>query len=290
MAGPRVTLLDGREHELNGPGLRAWARRISGMHDMPYVCRSYREPFALVAWHRGPVGVDLERLEPLGADFGRSICTPAELDRYAARLHDPELVASLWCSKEALAKALGDALAYDPRRLESPLSWPDAVAGAWRAQPLRGLPAGHVGWVCWRSDSGRESPSGPLAEGELGVVQRIRLDPRPRAAQQVGDEQRAAGLDAAAPGDGEEGRRLHLDGQGTGGAPAGLAVTGVVEQVGGDHWPYAGVRSGRLERPEQRVRGRHASVGPEGPAGSVVGDRLAGDQQVAEAEAGVEPA
>jgi phosphopantetheinyl transferase len=55
----------------------------------------------------------------------------------------------MWCGKEALSKALGDALAYDPRRLGSPLSWPDGRSGAWCAAELP-APAGHVAWLCWR--------------------------------------------------------------------------------------------------------------------------------------------
>lgn len=60
-------------------------------------------------------------------------------------------ITSLWSSKEALAKALGDALDYDPRRLEGPGAWPEGRSGSWRARALE--PAGeYVGWVCWRED------------------------------------------------------------------------------------------------------------------------------------------
>jgi phosphopantetheinyl transferase len=63
---------------------------------------------------------------------------------------DPDAyVSSLWSSKEALAKALGDPLHYDPRRLESPMSWPGGRAGPWRAARLA-TPDGHTAWLCWR--------------------------------------------------------------------------------------------------------------------------------------------
>jgi len=147
---PAVVLLDARVRGLDGPGLRAWARGGVAPDGAEFVSRSYREPFALVGWHGGRVGVDIERLDPLDRAFAESICTPAERKSFGGRLDDPELVASLWCSKEALAKALGDALAHDPRRLPSPLTWPDGAAGRWRARRLRSeAPTGHVAWLCW---------------------------------------------------------------------------------------------------------------------------------------------
>ncbi|HEY3188835.1 MAG TPA: 4'-phosphopantetheinyl transferase superfamily protein, partial [Solirubrobacteraceae bacterium] len=94
------------------------------------------------------------RIRPCDAPFAESICTPAERAELAG-LPDRELVA-LWCSKEALAKALGDAVRYDPRRLESPMRWPDGRAGSWRAAALAVAP-GHTGWLCWQA--GRRIPA-----------------------------------------------------------------------------------------------------------------------------------
>ncbi|HWE10427.1 MAG TPA: hypothetical protein VG325_13820 [Solirubrobacteraceae bacterium] len=59
----------------------------------------------------------------------------------------------MWSSKEALAKALGDALRYDPRRLEAPVAWVNGACGPWRARPVP-APPGHVARVCWRSSAG----------------------------------------------------------------------------------------------------------------------------------------
>lgn len=95
-----------------------------------------------------PVGVDLERVEPLDQTFLHSICTAEERERLLD--HDDAAIAALWCSKEALSKALGDALAYDPRRLGSPIFWPNGRSGPWRATSL-GVPSGYVGWLCWHS-------------------------------------------------------------------------------------------------------------------------------------------
>jgi hypothetical protein len=148
--GPRVRLLDARDAGVDEAGLRALGRAESAASGAPHSCRSYRFPYALVAWHSAPVGVDIERAEPLGADFVASISTPAEQGQVPPGA-DPDIYpASLWCSKEALSKALGDALEYDPRRLDSPIFWPGGEAGPWRALALA-APAGHVAWLCWRT-------------------------------------------------------------------------------------------------------------------------------------------
>jgi 4'-phosphopantetheinyl transferase superfamily len=145
--GPAVQLLDARPAGLDEPGLRALARAAGGEADDDggHRSRSYRYPFALVARHHAAVGVDIERVEPCDCTFVTSICTPTEL--LAPPVTDRDAI-SLWSSKEALSKALGDAVDYDPRRLESPGAWPGGRAGRWRAAEL---PVGeaHVAWVCW---------------------------------------------------------------------------------------------------------------------------------------------
>jgi phosphopantetheinyl transferase len=147
--GPEVRLLDATEAGLDEPGLTAWARaesdRAAGLH----CSRSYRYPYALIASHSEPVGVDIERIEPFDQAFLESIRTPSEPAKPPDNTDADIYLASLWSSKEALSKALGDALAYDPRRLESPIMWPHGTSGRWRAASLA-VPAGHVGWVCWR--------------------------------------------------------------------------------------------------------------------------------------------
>ena len=143
-----MLLLDSRERGLDEPGLRSWARS-AGISAAQHVSRSYRYPFALVACYSQPVGVDIERLEAGDPEFTASICTPQELRALHDRLAQDGLSSSLWCSKEALSKALGDALRYDPRRLPSPLLWPGGRSGPWRALALA-APPGHVAWLCWR--------------------------------------------------------------------------------------------------------------------------------------------
>ena len=149
--GPEVRLLDARSASLPESVLRRWARSQRQPGAGTFVTRSYRYPYALVAWHTGPVGIDLERIEPCAPGFADSVSAPAERSTPALDDLDADTYAiSLWCGKEALAKALGDALRYDARRLESPLRWPGGRCGPWCASQLS-APRGHVAWVCWRS-------------------------------------------------------------------------------------------------------------------------------------------
>jgi hypothetical protein len=143
---PAVRLLNATERDLDDADLRAWAREETA--GAPYSSRSYRYPYALVARHTAPVGVDLEEVQPFDPAFAESILTPSERRLLRADLD----LADLWCSKEALAKALGDALSYDPRRLQSPAHWPQARSGPWNAAPLV-VPGGYRGWLCWREPS-----------------------------------------------------------------------------------------------------------------------------------------
>lgn len=146
---PRVRLLDARELDdaADEAALRAHARRLAAG---PHLARSYRYPYALVASHDEPVGIDIERVERCDEAFAELICTPAERALVAGAADPDALLSSLWSSKEALSKALGDALDYEPSRLESPLVWPDGASGPWRAERLT-VPDGHVAWLCWRA-------------------------------------------------------------------------------------------------------------------------------------------
>lgn len=133
--------------------LRELARAVSTEAGAPFSSRSYCFPFALIAAHTAAVGIDIERVEPCDAAFADSIRTPAELAAGPPREGDPDrFFTSLWSSKEALSKALGDALAYDPRRLEGPGAWPDGRSGPWRAASIDIGEDGHVAWLCWRAE------------------------------------------------------------------------------------------------------------------------------------------
>jgi len=158
VAALHVVLIDARADGLDEAGLRVRARDLATAGaGAPFASRSYSFPYALVAWHSAPVGVDIERVAPCDEAFADSIRTPAE--RAAATPHadsdsdsdSDRHITSLWSSKEALSKALGDALDYDPRRLESPQAWPKGRSGPWRAVTLD-LADEHVAWLCWRAE------------------------------------------------------------------------------------------------------------------------------------------
>ena len=73
-------------------------------------------------------------------------------ERWADQLGPiPLTLESDFFAKEALAKALGDALLYDPRRLESPRTWLGGNAGRWHAAELPVGPS-HLAWICWAGD------------------------------------------------------------------------------------------------------------------------------------------
>lgn len=156
---PRVVLVDASVAASAGTGstpaaiqedaLRDWVRQFGDEEDATYSSRSYRLPLALLAWHSAPVGVDIERVQRCDDAFAASIQTPRERTLEVSGDRDRHF-SSLWSAKEALSKALGDALAYDPRRLEGPGSWPQGRSGPWRAVALD-VGSGHVAWVCWRA-------------------------------------------------------------------------------------------------------------------------------------------
>lgn len=144
---PSLELIDAERAGCDEAGLRELARAWAPARGAAAISRSYRFPYALVGWHSDRLGVDIERIEPCSPALAQSISTPSELA--AGMATGDEAVISLWSGKEALAKALGDALRYDPRRLESPLSWPGGAAGPWRGRRLP-VADGYCAWVCWR--------------------------------------------------------------------------------------------------------------------------------------------
>ena len=150
--GPVVLALLGGD----GERLRALARRLCAL--VGGECsRSYHPPVALVGIHAGRVGVDVEGVVATEAGFFEGIATPRERTTLSLPPEGPQrdrFLIELWSAKEAVAKALGDALSYDPRRLDSPFVWQEVGPGLYRAgaayaHPLE-LGEGLVGWVCWR--------------------------------------------------------------------------------------------------------------------------------------------
>ncbi len=162
MTTPHLEVHDARRWRVEEGEWRAHVRALPPVRGVPgMVSRSYRYPWAVVASHGLPMGVDIEMLDAVAADdlaFAETICTPDELARFRDG-GSAELV-DLWSGKEALAKALGDPLSHDPRRLEAPAGWEPAAGdglrsrGIWLARrlPLTGEPGGScLGWMVWQN-------------------------------------------------------------------------------------------------------------------------------------------
>ncbi len=153
---PRVWLVNTIGADIDMGTLRSQTRMISESVGVTgsgagarCISRSYRHPFALIATHNDVLGVDIERVDPFDKDFAESICTPSEWSSDATRPRGAVELADVWSTKEALAKALGNALDYDPRRLVSLALAPNNRASAWQAARVS-VPSGYVGWVIWR--------------------------------------------------------------------------------------------------------------------------------------------
>ena len=68
----------------------------------------------------GRIGIDLERLgRDLTDDFSRSVFTPEEQELAAQSGEGPNTLLRFWCAKEALAKALGTGIRYNPSDLRT---------------------------------------------------------------------------------------------------------------------------------------------------------------------------
>ncbi len=151
---PFIALITDDDHER----LR---ERAHGACDHRWVhwTRSYSGGVALVAGWRYRIGVDVERewasygatWSTNDAHFRSTMMTPEERRRFPASRHSPGRrdAVSLWCSKEALAKALGTPLDMDPARLTGPAAWENGARGLWSAARLdiHALGTDAVAWL-----------------------------------------------------------------------------------------------------------------------------------------------
>lgn len=102
-----------------------------------------------VSWQRG-LGLDVERIRPLGARSLRHALTPEELHWASS---DPERLIRLWTAKEAVLKAAGCGL-RDLDRVEI-RGYTGTLAGeVWYLQKVP-LPAGYLGCLAVRRPVGR---------------------------------------------------------------------------------------------------------------------------------------
>jgi 4'-phosphopantetheinyl transferase len=102
-------------------------RLVTGAHGKPEVPGaalrfnvSHTGALALIALAAGfEVGVDVERLDRRSSAIPRTL-TPAEAAALAAARGDKHAeLLRVWCRKEALAKAIGGGLGWEPRRFDT---------------------------------------------------------------------------------------------------------------------------------------------------------------------------
>lgn len=141
--------------------------------------RSYCGNISLAAGWSSRVGVDISRTTPTNVkhfcehleDFLDVTATPNEREMLASLAVEdvPSAALDLWGAKEALTKALGNALDYNPAQISSPLMWSGGCQGSWYARRIS-LPeeivesdAQHgvfIGWIVFESTEA--APSGLL--------------------------------------------------------------------------------------------------------------------------------
>lgn len=147
-SGPEIRILDARAADVDERRLLEGVRAAAGIYPGRRISRSYSFPLALLAWYDGPVGIGVERISPCEDGFADPSRTPSER-RAASALDADATSTSLWSGKQALANALGDALACDQPLVEGPAGRPRRSTGPWRARSLPVGP-GFVAWVCWQ--------------------------------------------------------------------------------------------------------------------------------------------
>ena len=96
---PDVVVFDALEARLDEPGLRDPGANVSSERRPAHTSRSYRYPYALVASHSEPVGVDIERIEAFHQAFLESILTPSERRAGSSGADPDRFVATLWSSR-----------------------------------------------------------------------------------------------------------------------------------------------------------------------------------------------
>jgi 4'-phosphopantetheinyl transferase len=151
---------------------RLAARHLSTLQ---FNCSHSADRAVIAVCTDGPVGIDVERMDP-GIDHGRlarGTFDPVELDAYHRQPADGRLpyFISLWAGKEAVLKGLGLPLHLPTL---SGIRIPDpAPPPAWRPVELHGRLAGRPGWQVRGLDVGADYAATlalPAAAGAPDVV------------------------------------------------------------------------------------------------------------------------
>ena len=107
-----------------------------------FFSRSYCANFSITVTNSKRCGIDMESISGTQPDwninnplFQDSMLAPGELERIkqSSYWEQPNLEQNIWSSKEALAKALGEAKNYQPNKIYSPLTWKTNPTIGWNA-------------------------------------------------------------------------------------------------------------------------------------------------------------
>ena len=107
-----------------------------------FVSRSYCADYSIQVSSSRRCGIDMETKSIAQPDwkidnplFQAAMLAPGELERIEKSEYWelPNLEQNIWSSKEALAKALGEAKNYQPNKIYSPITWERNPVFGWRA-------------------------------------------------------------------------------------------------------------------------------------------------------------
>ncbi len=116
---------------------------IAAKEEYSNTSRSYSGRYVVETFSQSRCGIDLETLKPAEANwsihsplFELAMLAPGEKELIEASdfCQHENLPTVIWASKEALAKALGDAKNYEPTQLRSPITWAAEPSPNWSAQ------------------------------------------------------------------------------------------------------------------------------------------------------------
>mgnify|MGYP000246338021 CR=1 FL=1 len=123
-----------------------------------FFSRSYWADYSITVSNSQRCGIDMESSSSAQLNwsinnpiFQDSMLAPGELDRIKKSKYWklPNLERNIWSSKEALAKALGEAKNYQPNKLYSPILWETNPAMGWHASFREFTVEGCVPLLVW---------------------------------------------------------------------------------------------------------------------------------------------
>lgn len=123
-----------------------------------FVSRSYSGDFMAQIESLEHCGIDIELGQSsqdnwsiTSRHFIAAVLAPHERESLLATswANEPFFETQIWCSKEALAKASGDASKYEPNELVSPMTWPNGLQDGARAKSMAFVTLSGSALIMW---------------------------------------------------------------------------------------------------------------------------------------------